>query len=258
MAFVAGLDFKPQIYTSEKPVGQRLLSFRDIRRTFCAYFAGTIRFQGKTREITDNKISIQLYEIKKERKHNVAWREVFLETDFDDPFDEWTATREELVATASLLGIVLLRRQFEDKAIIFKEMSLPASAKRKRVPHSRPWTNDQEQPEIGKACISYGLLIPGTPKRAKPGNNDLSPLSRKGSQGRGSSALCEIQYFSAQRESAVRYSGSLSVPQLFPQTPETSPQRKRTKRTKLIRDVADENDVLFRFYDNSSQGINSA
>lgn len=245
-------------YTSEKPVGQRLLSFRDMRRVFCAYFAETIRFQGENREITDNAIGAQLWEIKNEREYNVAWREVFLETDFLDPFDEWTATREELAATASLLGITLLRRQSEEKDLVLKEISSAAGAKRKRFHHSRPWTNEQEQPEIGKAVISYGLLTPGTPKRVKSGNPNHSPLARKGIKRSGSlPALQQNRQTTAQYGSAVRGLASLSVPKIFPPTSETSPHRKPTKRIKPIRNVADENDILFRFYDNSSQGINS-
>ena len=245
-------------FISEQPVGQRLLSFRDIRRTFCAYFADTIRFQGEAREITDNAIAAQLYAIKNEREYNVAWREVFLETDFYDPFDEWATTREELVSTAALLGIVLLRKQSENKDLLIKEMDSPPGTKRNRAHHPRPWTNDQEQTDIDRVDTFNGLLTPLTPKRARSNNDGLSPLFKKGLKSSGSlQALHQNLRSTAQCGNAVGTPGSLSVRKLFPLTPKTSPQRKPTKGKKPIRNVADENDVLFRFYDSNSQGVNS-
>jgi hypothetical protein len=243
---------------SEKPVGQRLLSFRDIRRTFSAYFADTVRFHGEADEITNNAVAAQIYEIKKEREQNVAWREVFLETDFLDPLNEWAATKHELVATASLIGIVLLKRPFEDKAIVFKEILSPGGAKRKRVHQFRPWTNDEKPPGIYKRCTFYGLLTPGTPKRAKLDNNDTSPLARKGGKASGTLALPQTWPFTAPPESAIGDSGSLHVPQRFLPTPEASPRKGRVKWAKRgIRRLNDQNDILFRYWDSNSQGINT-
>lgn len=243
---------------SETPVGQRLLSYRDMRRTFCAYFADTIRFQGETREMTNNSIAAQLYEIKNEREHNVAWTEVFLNTDFSDPLNEWAVTRDDLIATASLIGIVLLRRPFEDKAAVFKETSSPAGTKRKRVHQYRPWTNDEEPTGTHSMGTTHGLVTPGTPKRVKLNNNDTSPLARKGRKASGTLALPQMWPFTAPPESAIGDSGSLHVPQRFLPTPEASPRRGRVKGAKRgIRRVNDQNDLLFRYWDSNSQGINT-
>lgn len=242
---------------SETPVGQRLLSYRDMRRTFCAYFADTIRFQGETREMTNNSIAAQLYEIKNEREHNVAWTEVFLKTDFSDPLNEWAATRNDLIATASLVGIVLLRRPFEDKAAVFKEASSPAGTKRKRIHQYRPWTNDEDPAEIHSMGTTHGLLTPRTPKRVKLGVRHLSPLARKGVKAIRTSTSPQMRQFTAPQGSAGEYSGKPAEPRLFPPTPEASPRRRPVKWAKRgIRRVSDQNDILFRYWDSNSQGIN--
>jgi len=244
-------------FISEKAAAQRALSLRDIRRTFCGYFAGSMRFDGETEEITDNAIGAQIWEIKNEREYNVAWRAVFLETDFLDTSNEWIATREELAATAALLGIVLLRKPFEDKTKVFAELSSSARLKRKRV-HSRPWTNDEESAGIHDVSTSHGLLTPGTPKRAQLNHNDLSPLARKGGKASGMLALPQMRQFIAPLGSAVGDSGNPPVSQLFPPTPEASPRRGRVNRAKRgIRRLNDDNDILFRYWDSNSQGINT-
>lgn len=243
---------------SETPVGQRLLSYRDMRRTFCAYFADTIRFQGETREMTNNSIAAQLYEIKNERERNVAWTEVFLKTDFSDPLNEWAVTRDDLIATASLIGIVLLKKPFEDKAAVFKEASSPAGTKRKRVHQYRPWTNDEEPAGIYSMGTTYGLLTPGTSKRVKLDIHDLSPLVRKGVKASRKSTSPQMRQFTAPQGSAAEYSGKLAEPRLFPPTPEASPRRGPVKWAKRgIRRVSDQNDMLFRYWDSNSQGINT-
>jgi len=244
-------------FTSEKPAGQRLLSFRDMRRTFCAYFADSMRFEGESGEITDNAISAQLWEVKNEGDYNVAWREVYLETDFLDPFDEWAATREELAATAALLGIVLLRKTCEDKAKVLEEASSQAGLKRKRIHHARPWTNDRIDDSGSKSTEAFTPLTPSTLASAVFSHPDRSLKSRTATNQSRWLASAKSQGSPYQRRNRPRLSSGLSVPQTFLLTPEPSPHRavKRTKRG--IRRLTDENDLLFRYWDSNSQGINS-
>lgn len=247
-------------FVSDEPVGKRLLSYQDIKKIFCAYFGETIYFHGEAKSITANAISAQLAQIKMEGEDNVAWKQVFVDTDFLDALGHWSVTKMELFATASELGITLRRTKKEDKTQLLAEASFCASSTRRRkIP--RIWANGVEQldkyevdPVQGVRSGNLGLLTPLSPEHARLSCPQVSLLA--GKRKRKSHKPTETPHTPSRRGQTLH--ARRSTAQQSPVTPEGISQRQLSVHSKReIRSVAGTNDVVFRFFDRSSQGTNS-
>ena len=228
-------------FESEKPRGRRTLTYQDMRDIFVAYFANSIKFCGEVQEISANAICSQLWEIRNDGKKSLAWKEVYLETSFLDPLGCWSATRSDLLATASDIGIKLSRKSAEDKAQILQNAGVRVKknkAKRK-IQENWDWDSvteyegdtEQEDPLCGLFKMTrLGLLTPNNgSKRSK-----LSYHNR-------------VPFYTAGDDSPI-----------LPLTPCKTPLRKNNVgSTWTKRILSFKNDMVFRFYDNNCKYIDS-
>ncbi|MCJ1403710.1 hypothetical protein MMC11_006933 [Xylographa trunciseda] len=233
------------------------LSSQDMRDIFASYFADTITFCGEVQEISANAIGAQLWELRNDGEHSVAWREVFLKTDFLDPYGSWSATRSDLLATASDLGIELFMKAKEDKLKILQKAGarLNKIRKRRKLQDKGDWdsvTEYEGDSERENALCStlkktrLGLLTPSSGSKRSKFYHSMSTTSPCG-------RLIPFNY-----ESMPFTMEGHEFPTL-PPTPCKSPLHKnKLGSTWAQRILTFENDLVFRFYDDNSQGINSA
>ena len=230
-------------FVSCEAVGKRALSYSDMRSTFCAYFAKSIRFQGTTQHITSNAINSQLYQIKREGHNNDAWREVFVETDFNDIKSHWLATKRELIAAAAEVNVTLIQKSSENTAEILAEAgSIGSERKRDLCPRRpRPWTNEacivnaDDETEEHRPTYRYPLLrTPVSIKTSKPG--DILTPTR--STQRGSRSKVHKNWI---------ISKGYAPRTVFPLTPSTSPSRRATTRidSTITRTMTTESNLVF-------------
>ncbi|MCJ1391852.1 hypothetical protein MMC18_004719 [Xylographa bjoerkii] len=244
-------------FESKKPVGKRLLSYQDMRDIFAAYFADTIKFCGEVQEISASAIGAQLWEIRNDGEHSAAWKEVFLKTDFLDPHGYWAATRSDLSATASDLGIELFQKPAENKLKILGGAGkrLNRDRKRRKIQDSMDldsvteYTGDSEEEDLihrSSRTSRFELLTPKSgSKRSR--THQEQPITSV------------YQTWTSSQDKDNSFGGQWKSPMALPPTPIKSPLSERNiVGTWTKRVLAFENDVVFRFYDNNSQGTNTA
>ncbi|MCJ1380617.1 hypothetical protein MMC17_003725 [Xylographa soralifera] len=244
-------------FESEKPRGKRTLTYQDIRDVFVAYFADSIKFCGEVHEISANAIGAQLWEIRNDGKHSLAWREVYLETAFLDPHGCWSATRSDLLATASDIGINLSRKSTEDKVKILDNAGarLNKNKAKRKIQDNSDWDSiteyegDTEQEDPLRALSKMtrlGLLTPNSGSKRSKFYHSLSTMSPLGS-------------LVPSRCNDIPFYTEGNGPPTLPSTPCKSPLHKnKIGSTWTKRILSFKNDMVFRFYDSNSQGINSA
>ncbi|MCJ1434499.1 hypothetical protein MMC27_003868 [Xylographa pallens] len=242
-------------FESEKPIGKRTLTYQDMRDIFVAYFADSIKFCGEVREISANAICAQLWEIRNDGKQSLAWKEVYLETSFLDPLGCWSATRNDLLATASDIGIKLSRKSTEDKVQILENAGarLNKNKAKRKIQEDWDWDSvteyegdtEQEDPLCGLSKMTrLGLLTPNSGSKRSKAYHLLSTKSPLGS-------------LATSRQNGIPFYTVGDISPILPPTPCKSPQNK-VGSTWTKRILSFKNDMVFRFYDDNSQGVNSA
>ena len=129
-------------FVSADLVEEQTLSSRDMGKVWREYVKDYPCHNGRLLEISDAAIQTQLYHICVEAENNQAWCEVFVRTSFLDEHRRWQATRQDLEACASLIGVNLLPRTVDSGTPKLSEGSTP----RRRL-HSKYQTVRSETPE---------------------------------------------------------------------------------------------------------------
>ena len=239
-------------FESEKPRGKRTLTYQDMRDVFVAYFADSIRFCGEIREVSANAICAQLWELRNDGEHSLAWKEVYLETSFLDPHGCWSAIRSDLAATASDIGIKLSRKSTEDKVKILENAGARSNKNKvkRKIQNNWDWDSateyegdtEKEDPLGSLSKMTrLGLLTPSSrSKRSKL----YHQLSTKSPLGGLAPHICnEPPFYTEGNE-----------PPMLPPTPCKSPlQKNKVGSTWTKRILSFENDMVFRFYDNNCE-----
>ena len=222
-----------------------------MRDVFVAYFADSIKFCGDTHEISERAMAAQLWEVRNDGKHSPAWKQVYLETEFHDPYGYWSVTKMDLLATALDLGIDLFMKTTEDKTKVFGN----AGTRMNRIKTKRKIQNEDEdsdtiteyEGETDKEDPLYftiqtprfGLL---TPVSCSKSSKTLRPQAKINSY---------QSPISARHKSNMPYIGS-NISTMLP----SSPCERPLAGGKLAslwnkRTLTFENDMVFRFYDDN-------
>ncbi|MCJ1292511.1 hypothetical protein MMC34_004062 [Xylographa carneopallida] len=170
-------------FESEKPRGKRTLTYQDMRDVFVAYFTDSIKFCGEVREISANAICAQIWELRNDGEHSMAWREVYLETGSSDPHGCWSATMSDLMATASDIEMKLFKKSTEDKVKILESAGarLNRNKVKRKMQDSWDWDSvteyegDTEQEDSLRGLSKMTRLGLSTPDSGskRPAENHL-------------------------------------------------------------------------------------
>ncbi|MCJ1281056.1 hypothetical protein MMC26_000374 [Xylographa opegraphella] len=244
-------------FESERPRGKRTLAYQDMRDVFVAYFAGSIKFCGEVQEISANAICAQLWEIRNDGKHSLAWREVYMETSFPDPHGRWSATRNDLMATALDIGIKLSRKSTEDRVKIFENAGarLNKNKAKRKIQKNWDWNpmteyegdTEQEDPLCGLSKMTrLGLLTPDSGSKRQKLYYSLSTRS-------------PLRSLIPRHWNDTTFNTDGDAFSMLPPTPCKSPLHKnKVDSFWRKRILSSKNDMVFRFYDNNSRGVNCA
>ena len=213
-------------------------SFKEIHFVFNAHYASSINEQNPGHKIGRNALLAQLHHMEDQGEDNEAWRSVVLETEFGDPRGCYENTRQDLEATATEIGIALVRG-WEDKQRVSTRSGrgrLSKTRKRKRggsVEGVLGFVVDysEEEEPCRRPKRRYGLLTPPTsPRKSGQATQTHQTPKRKPQAGGPSIDKC------------------------------AKPLRTRS----ILPGREDYNhrfippDLGFRFWDNNSHGINTA
>ena len=241
-------------FESEKPRGKRTLTYQDMRDVFVAYFTDSIKFCGEVREISANAICAQIWELRNDGEHSMAWREVYLETGSSDPHGCWSATMSDLMATASDIEMKLFKKSTEDKVKILESAGarLNRNKVKRKMQDSWDWDSvteyegDTEQEDSLRGLSKMTRLGLSTPDSGSKRLKLYHSLSMKCSSG----SLTSRHWNSMPLHTDGSSSSMLPpwLPLALPLTPSKSPLHKNNVGgTWTKRALSFKNDMVFRF-----------
>ena len=140
---------------------EQKLSVRDMARIFRTYFQDTIKVQGRPHDISDLAVSAQLREISEKGLMHEAWQEVFLNTEFSGIDSDWAVTKQELLDTASSIGITLELKSSEDRDSILAKAAYGVSPRKRRRQEHKPARYSSDESEQSDQMM--GDNLPKTP-----------------------------------------------------------------------------------------------
>ncbi|MCJ1257485.1 hypothetical protein MMC24_005310 [Lignoscripta atroalba] len=237
------------------------IAMQDIRLILCAYFANDLVNQDSRSSLSNSAIAARIWKMKQEGEDNLAWREVYVETDFRDPKGLWSTTKLELKATAAAIGIVLVERGFEHKMEVLANAGRGfKSKKRKRsdgctgvLGFRSDWSENEADTmvtsPIRRACLPTLTPSPG-PRKAQTAKPTIkihpSHINYE-----------TVTFSNHNKRTAKQFDGSLPTPM---SSRRSFPKKKKPKdkdRIPLHKHTFKEQGLAFRSYDDDSNGVNT-
>ena len=228
----------------------------DVRRIFWVYFVVDLNSSDDRKLLTIGAFTSRIHQIRKQAAENQAWRNVYMNTDFEDSYDQWSSTKVDLEIIAAELGIFLLRRQIEDKAEVpAKSGDYQRSRKRKRFYESRynlgldTDLNSMDYDIVSEPKVKKGYLLTPPPSASKAKASNYNPALTSADKSRAKSTLLHSSFH-------------IRSPSLSPYHSLCQPKRSDVKifSQDLLHEytfhVTKDWGLAFRFYDQNSNGVN--
>ena len=158
-----------------------------------------------------------------------------METDFHDVKHHFTATKSELIAAAIDAGVDLILKTSED-TVLAEVGTSGGEPKQNLCPkRPRPWANETCNSSLDNEADM--LMTPESPNTFTAGITVLTPTKTAQQSGKNE---------------------GYAIATKLPLTPSTTPTGRTTLiKSSSLRTMTIESNLVFRFYDNDSQGLNS-
>ncbi|KAI9879598.1 MAG: hypothetical protein M1830_008048 [Pleopsidium flavum] len=245
--------------------------WRDIAEIFNGHFEAGNHGSELGKQMTGSTLSTKLFSMELLGEESKALMLVFVETLLADEFCAWTNTRVDLEETAQRLGIVLIKRTWEDREAIMRRCSRQSTS-----PKKKQKINDING-VLGYAAYESEEkeLIPQTPTKKRRYPPTPSPSPRR---------LSQASNTPLKRTRCVPTATPINQYKYLPPTPETSPRAlvaqpsspntpfQKGNHSQVIASSAKDdvhmfghcsnwmprNRLVFRFYDANSSGLNTS